>query len=196
MVVRAGHVSNAIYREARAENAALIVIGSHTRGAVATWLLGSTAAVVLRNAAWPVLLVPPIDLDIIDIADRTRLTCGPVLAAVDLAETGNHQLQMAAEIAAMAGEPLLLKTVAPHAMNDHTAATMLRDRAQHFCASAPHAVIVRRGNVAAEISRCAAAERAGLVVMGLRSRAGGRPGTIATAVLKTKRAFVLAVPGR
>jgi nucleotide-binding universal stress UspA family protein len=196
VVVRAGHVSDAIHREARAENAALVVMGSHSHGALATWLLGSTTAVVLRNAAAPVLLVPSGDVDIVDLGDRPRLTCGPVLAAVDLAETGNHQLQMAAEIAAMAGEPLLLMTVAPRSISDHAAATMLRERAQHFCSSKPHAVIVRRGNVAAEISRCAIAEHAGLVVMGLRARAGGRPGTIATAVLKTNRAFVLAVPGR
>ena len=50
-----------------------------------------------------------------------------------------------------------------------------------------------RKDVAEEISRCASAEGAGLVVMGLRAR--GQPGVIASAVLKTHRAFVLAVPG-
>jgi hypothetical protein len=38
------------------------------------------------------------------------------------------------------------------------------------------------------------AEHAGLVVMGLRARGHGLPGEIATAVLKTKDAVVLAVP--
>jgi len=196
VAVRSGLVSDAIHREARGENAALIVMGSHNHGALATWLLGTTTKVVLQNAAAPVLLVPPIDLDIVDTGDRPRLTCGPVLAAIDLAEIADHQLQMAAEIAVMAGEPLLLMTVAPQTIGDHDAARMLRERAQHYCHGRPHAVIVRRGRVAEEISRCARAEGAGLVVMGLRKRPRGRPGAIATAVLKTHRAFVLAVPGR
>ena len=51
-----------------------------------------------------------------------------------------------------------------------------------------------RGGVAEEISRCAKTEDAGLVVMGLRQNTEGRPGVIASAVLDTGRAFVLAVP--
>jgi nucleotide-binding universal stress UspA family protein len=193
--VRSGLVSDAIHREARGENASLVVMGTHNHGALSTWLLGSTTTVVLQNAASPVLLVPPIDLDIVDIGDTPRLTCGPVLAAVDLAETGRHQLEMAAAIAAMAHEPLLLMTVAPPRYTDHEAVRMLRERAQHYGCDQPHAVIVRRGHVAEEISRCARKEGAGLVVMGLRAR-NGKPGRIATAVLRTNRAFVLAVPGR
>jgi hypothetical protein len=54
---------------------------------------------------------------------------------------------------------------------------------------------VRRGDIPGEISRCALTEGSGLVVMGLRPRPRGTPGTIASAVLKTNRAFVLAVPG-
>ena len=41
---------------------------------------------------------------------------------------------------------------------------------------------MRHGNIAEEITRCAA-ERAGLVVMGLRSRKRGKPGAIAARVL-------------
>lgn len=196
VAIRAGHVSDAIHREARAENAALVVIGSHRRRALAKWLLGSTTSIVLRDAPAPVLLVPPIDLDIVDLGDRARLTCGPVLAAVDLREAGNRQLQMAAQIATIANEPLLLVTVAPLAIGDHDAARMLRERAQHYLPAKRHAVIVRRGNIAEQISQTAVAEQAGLVVMGLQSRGRGRPGAIATAVLKTNRVFVLAVPGR
>ena len=196
VVVRAGYVSDAIYREARAENAALVVMGSHQHGALAAWLLGTTTTIVLQNAASPVLLVPPIDVDIVDISERPRLTCGPVLAAVDLQETGARQLEMAAAIAETAGQPLLLMTVAAAGVTDHAAARMLHERAQHYCYAKPHAVIVRRGRVAEEISRCAVSEGAGLVVMGLRKRPRGQPGAIATAVLRTNRAFVLAVPGR
>jgi nucleotide-binding universal stress UspA family protein len=196
VAIRSGLVSDAIHREARGENASLVVMGSHKHGALATWLLGTTTTVVLQNAASPVLLVPPVNLDIVDIGDRPRLTCGPVLAAIDLRETGRHQLEMAAGIAEMAGEPLLLMTVAPAGVGDHDARRMLRERAQHYCHAKRHKVIVRRGKVAEEISRCAVSEGAGLVVMGLRERPRGQPGAIATAVLRTNRAFVLAVPGR
>ncbi|MEO8682514.1 MAG: hypothetical protein ABI665_25930, partial [Vicinamibacterales bacterium] len=58
----------------------------------------------------------------------------------------------------------------------------------------PRSLIVRRGELAEEISRCAVVEGAGLVVMGLRQRGRGNPGRLAAGVLKTGSAFVLAVP--
>ena len=194
VVVRPGHVSDAIRREA-ARDTPLIVIGSRGHSGLAKLLLGSSSEAVLRNTAAPVLLVPPIDLDIVNIADRAQLNSGPILAAVDLAEACDHQLSMASRLAGLAKQPLLLMTVAPVRLSDHQAAAMLRERGQLLSPVKPRAAIVRRGHVADEISRCATAEGAGLVVMGLRARPGGQPGAIAAAVLKTNRAFVLAVPG-
>jgi nucleotide-binding universal stress UspA family protein len=195
VVVRAGGVSDTIYREAQRNQAQLVVMGSRGLTGVAKLLLGSTSAAVLRNAPAPVLLVPPVDLDIINISDRVTLTCGPVLAAVDLAEACEHQLAMASRLAQHSGQPLLLMTVASSKLDDHQAGEMLRAHAHALEPVRPRALIVRRGRVAEEISRCALAEESGLVVMGLRSTRRGRPGTIASAVLGTKRAFVLAVPG-
>ena len=195
LVTRAGIVSENIHREARRHKAALVVMGSRTRSGLTRLMLGSTSAAVLRNAGCPILLVPPTDLDIVNISDRARLTCGPVLAAVDLGEECTPQLQFAEELASLAGQGLLLMTVAPARIDDHAADTMLRERSNRLFALKPHALIVRRGNVAEEISRCAMHEGAGLVVMGLRERAHGTPGAVAAAVLKTHRAFVLAVPG-
>ncbi len=192
-VVRAGHVSEAIRREAVKDAARLVVIGSRGHGGLAKLLLGSSSEAVLRNTATPVLLVPPIDLDIVSIADRAQLNSGPILAAVDLAETCDHQLSMASRMADLAKQPLLMMTVAPARLSEHLATRMLRDRCRHLLPASPRATIVRRGGVADEISRCAVTEGAGLVVMGLRAR--GQPGVIASAVLKTNRAFVLAVPG-
>lgn len=80
-------------------------------------------------------------------------------------------------------------------MTDHEAGAMLRQRAHGLEPKRPTAMIVRRGVVADEIARCASTEGAGLVVMGLRASPRCQPGGIATAVLKTKKAFVLAVPG-
>jgi hypothetical protein len=58
----------------------------------------------------------------------------------------------------------------------------------------PRATIVRHGDIAEQISRCAVAERTGLVVMGLRDKPRKQSGAIASAVLRTNSAFVLAVP--
>ncbi len=193
--IRAGRVSDAIAREARAHRAALIVIGSRGHNAVARLLLGSTCDAVLRGAVAPVLIVPPIDMDIVSMGDRVALTCGPVIAAVDLAEDSTAPLALASRVARLGSQPLLLMTVAKSRVSDHTASMALRERAHDLPAiGKPRALIVRRGAVAEEISRCALVEGAGLVVMGLRAGPRGQPGLIASAVMKTKRAFVLAVP--
>ncbi|MEY4095029.1 MAG: hypothetical protein RLZZ53_2228 [Acidobacteriota bacterium] len=195
VIVRSGRVSDAIYREAERQKAALVVMGSRGHGGLTRLLLGSSSEAVLQNAATPVLLVPPIDIDIVNIADRATLSCGPVLAAVDLEADTGGQLRLAGDLAAMAGQPWTMMTVAPRSVDEHAAATELRERAHQMTANKPHSLIVRRGRVADEISRCALTEGAGLVVMGLRERAKGRPGAVASSVLATKRAFVLAVPG-
>lgn len=193
VVVRSGLVSEAIYREALGQRARMVVMGSNGHPRLARWILGSTTEMVLREPPAPVLLVPPNDLDIVNIADRATLTCGPVLAAVDLSEVCDEQLRLAGEMAHRAGQPLLLLTVPPRSIDDHEAGVRLRERG-HDAATKPHAMIVRRGGVAQEISRCALAEGAGLVVMGLRPHGRGKPGEIASAVLQHHRAFVLAVP--
>jgi nucleotide-binding universal stress UspA family protein len=193
IVARSGTVSDTIYREAR-NTASLVVMGSRGHRGLANLFLGSSSKAFLADAPCPVLLVPPTDVDIVNIADRPMLTCGPVLAAIDLTEACEHQLQLASEFAVIAGQPLLLMTVAPAKQSVDTATEMLRERARQARIE-PHALIVRRGRVAEEISRCALQEGAGLVVMGLRSRPRSTPGVIAAAVLKTKHAFVLAVPG-
>jgi nucleotide-binding universal stress UspA family protein len=194
IVLRTGHVSEAVHREAARDAAALLVIGSRGHGRVARLLLGSSSEALLRSAPAPVLLVPPIALDIVDITDRVTLNSGPILAAIDLAEACEHQLRTAARLADISHQPLILMTVPPRKLSDHDAASMLRKHS-HKLSIKPYAFVVRRGDVAEEISRCALNEGAGLVVMGLRSQGRGQPGAIASAVLKTRRAFVLAVPG-
>jgi K+-sensing histidine kinase KdpD len=157
-------------------------------------VLGSSGAALMRTARTPVLFVPYTDIDIVSIGDTAALTCGSVLAAVDLEEACEHQLRIAARMAGLAHGPLMLMTVARGRMSEHDAARQLRERARELAVE-PHGLIVRRGDVAIQISQCATAECAGLVVMGLRERPRGRAGAIASAVLESGRAFVLAVPG-
>ena len=195
VVVRTGRVSDALAREAAAHPHPLIVMGSRGRGSVARLLLGSTSEAVLRNATAPVLLVPPTEIDIVSMGDRVALTCGPVLAAIDLAERCGRMLEMASRMASLASQPLKLMTVARARTSDRDAAMQLSHRAVGLLPAMPEALIVRRGSVAEEISSCAVEEGAGLVVMGLRATPKCQPGSIATAVLKTRKAFVMAVPG-
>ena len=195
VVVRTGHVSEAIAREAQREKATLVVMGARGHGRVVSLLLGSTSEAVLRGASVPVLLVPPNEIDIVNIGDNVALTCGPVIAAVDLTEHCDEQLRLASLLAHIGAQPLILMTVARARITDHQAGIQLRQRAHGLEPRRPSAMIVRRGAVPDEIARCAMTEHAGLVVMGLRTRPKCQPGHIASAVLKAKQAFVLAVPG-
>ena len=195
VVIRAGGVSDAIAREAQRERARLVVMGSRGRGAVTSLLLGSTSEAVMRAATVPVLLVPPTDIDIVDIGDTVALRCGPIVAAVDLAEHCDEQLRMASLLAHVAAAPLLLMTVAKSRVTDHQAGEQLRGRAHGLEPKRPTEMIVRRGSIPEEIARCAETEGAGLVVMGLRASPRCQPGGIASAVLRSRKAFVLAVPG-
>jgi nucleotide-binding universal stress UspA family protein len=102
IVVAHGRVSEAIQREALRANATLIVVGSRGHGGLASLLIGSTCEALLGLARTPVLLVPPTDMDIVNLGDRTALTCGPVLAAVDLAEACDHHLLWASRMAGLA----------------------------------------------------------------------------------------------
>ena len=194
VLVRLGPAAETIQDEVRQHHAALLVVGSSGHGRFVRLLMGSTSDALLQTTQTPTLLVPPNDLDIINSVDGFKLTCGPVLVAIDLSEDSRPQLEAASRMAQLAGQGLLVMTVASGPVSDHDAAEQLRDRAHGLAPIKPTSLIVRRGNVAEEISRCAVAEDSGLVVLGLREPARGRPGVIASAVLHTGRAFVLAVP--
>lgn len=193
VLVRLGPIAETLQHEAQQHGATLLVIGSGSHASLVKLLMGSTTDAILRITRTNTLLVPPNKFDIISVTGDAALSCGAVLAAVDLAEDCRHQLEVASQLAGVARQPLLIMTVAGSPTSDHDASQELRNRAHHLSPVKPTALIVRRGDVAAEISRCAVAEDAGLVVMGLRQSAR-RPGVTAQAVLDTGRTFVLAVP--
>lgn len=170
----------------------LLVAGTHSKSGLSRWLLGSTSAALLAETPCAALLVPPGHLDIVELdRDRAVLRPGTVMVAVDPSEANHRQLQLAAEVAAVARSPLVAMTVAVPGLEPSVAQQALEAR----CLSAgvtPARLVVRQGVVADEIDQAAVAEHAGLVVMGLQAR-GGR-GAVATAVLKAKDALVLAVP--
>ncbi len=181
--------------EAAGSHTDLIVAGTHSKSGFARWFLGSTSAQLLEQAPCPVLLVPPGNVDIVSIdSTSARLTPGAVLGAVDLTDVNERQLAVAAELAAIASQPLTLMTVAANEASDVAAEEALAGIVKRVGFSAR--TLVRHGVIAAEIDRAAVTEHAGLVVMGLRAVDRGTPGAIATTVLRMKDALVLAVPAR
>ena len=193
--VRTGNVAARIVEETADPRVALLVIGTRARGSLARLVLGSTSEGVLGATAVPVLLVPPGDVDIVALGSgRASLITGPVLAAVDLGEANVRQLNLASELAHIAVQPLVLLAVDVSSRDEHDTSARLRERARGIGPVKPRALIVRKGNVAEEITRCAATEHAGLVVMGLRDGERGKPGAIAASVLHAGHTFVLAVP--
>ena len=193
--VTQGQPADAILEMAR-EDTDLIVVGTHAKSGVSRWLLGSTSAAVLEQATCPTLLVPPGNLDIVTLGPtEATLHPGTVLVPVDLTEHNQAQLRLASQIAALARQPLVVMTVTSGGARDQDAENALRERTAGLGPAAVNRVLVHRGaSVAEEIEHAAAAEHAGLVVMGLREAGHGMPGEVATAVLKSKDAMVLAVP--
>lgn len=177
------------------EGVDLIVAGTQSRSGLSRWFLGSTSVTLLEQAVCPTLLVPPGDVDIVELGpSAARLTPGGVLAAVDLADINQRQLHLAGQLATAASQPLTLMTVTSDDTADAAAQLVLGDLAQRVGGTVHPTTIVRHGSVANEIDLAAVDAHAGLVVMGLRSVDRGTPGEIATAVLKRKDALVLAVP--
>ena len=86
-----GQSVGAILDVAQRAGAALIVVGSHGRGAVAVALLGSTADAVIRRSGLPVLAVP---------CEVPRKEGGAVVAVLDEPDAVDDVLRRAAAIAA------------------------------------------------------------------------------------------------
>lgn len=190
-----GKPEDAIFNLVREAGIDLLVAGTHSKSGLSRWLLGSTSVALLEQAVCATMLIPPGQQDIVTLSrDSARFHPGTVMAAVDLDEQHPAQLKVASELARLARQPLALMTVAPDGTSDEVATARLRERAEGLAPAPVERFIVRRGNVALEIDHVAVAEHVGLVVMGLQGGDGRKPGEIATAVLRTKDAAVLAVP--
>lgn len=171
----------------------LIVTGTHSKSGLSRWLLGSTSAAIMAETTCATLLVPQGQLEIVRLErDRAALCPGAVLVAVDLAEHNDRQLARASQCAAHAGQPLVALTVVPPGGDADAAGQALRARVAAVVPAPVSKCLVRQGTVAESIDLVAIEEHAGLVVMGLSAQ--GARGEMASAVLKTKDAVVLAVP--
>ena len=68
-----GQPGESIVDAAQAEGAGVIVVGSHNRGRVGRFFLGSVSEHVVKHASCPVLVVPPTDPDRAAEPDRPTL---------------------------------------------------------------------------------------------------------------------------
>jgi hypothetical protein len=195
IVVAHGPAAKVINREAATRQPRLVVIGSRGHTSLTRLFVGSTGDAVLRGATTPVLMVPSSDRDIVNLSDRALLTCGPILVPIDMDEDSDAQLAVAHRLARISRQPSVFMTVAPRRWTDDEAKKRLTELIQGREPTASQSVVVRRGRVPNQIAACAELEGSGLVVMGLGSHSGGPPGRIASAVLRTRHAFVIAVPG-
>lgn len=107
-LVREGTAGGAIADFAAAVGADLLVMGSHGRGPVGRWFLGSVAADVLHRVDVPVLLVK---------SPGAFVVSGTIAVAVDLSEASDAVLGYAARLADDAGAALHLVHALP--IGDH-----------------------------------------------------------------------------
>jgi nucleotide-binding universal stress UspA family protein len=215
IVVREGTDAKAeILEEAAAENASLIVMGTHGRSGIDHLLLGSITEKVLRKSPCPVLAVPP---------HAAAVACGVspvfkrIVCAIDFSTGSLLALNVALALAQEADArltllhaiefPLALREVVFSTDADvdrlHAAAeaeylrrlrALVPAQARIYCTVTTQ---VNEGKPAREIERVAAAEQADLIVMGVQGRGAVDLmvfGSNTNAVIRSAACPVLVVP--
>ena len=81
VIMRAPNVSHAITEYARNNTIDLIVVGTHGRGAIQRFLIGSVAERVMRTAAYPVLTVRVNERDFVDSQKESQVAAAHGSAA-------------------------------------------------------------------------------------------------------------------
>lgn len=190
--VLAGAPAEVVLREAVAERASLIVMGTRGRGALTRAILGSTAREVLKDATVPVAVVPPSDPEIAALVGaRTIPRFGIVLVPVDLKSAAASQLAVTGLLGpGSPHRPMLL-----HVTDAGTDHVLIRERMTPLAHGIPGGrgakLLVLEGDVAEAIVRVTQKDDVGLVILG---RARDAAGKVACAVLERTRAVVVVVP--
>ena len=198
VITETGAPASALLDVASREGAFLIAVGARGLGRGKRLLLGSTTIRLLRRADRPVLAVPP---EAVSAADIDHLLWGADLGPV-AAQAGKVADRLAIEMgvpltAVHAVEPVVVPAqwdaIVETALDERRARADERVGALVGSLNAPATAHVRVGP-AAEVLGEAARDGHPLIVLGLESHDGHRPGSLAYRILSESHAPVLAVP--
>lgn len=171
-----GNPVRALVRQARDQEAALLVVGGHARARIIGRFLGGTAERLVRASDCPVL-----------VRRRSVAGEGGVLVPVDLSDESRKALEWGAKLAAQRGVPLYaLHVYVPMdvpwadmpgieiAMTDYRTATLdtYRDFVKEVLGDTACTVLIQDGRAQAKIKSVAEANAVDLVVMGSHGRTG------------------------
>jgi nucleotide-binding universal stress UspA family protein len=213
ILVFMGSPAPEILTAARDSGADLIVMGTHGLSGYRKLFVGSTTERVLRQTEIAVLAVPLGSEDVLVPVDRLAAGLSSILAPVDFSEESGQSARIAAGLAAAVKGQVVLVHAVPRAYAvgrwkekaaeaEERAAAEAEERlaalASTLSATAPVRAVVRVGSPADVIADLAAAERPGLIVMGLRGAGrltGPAAGTVSYRVLCSAPVPVLAIPG-
>ncbi|HEY8550096.1 MAG TPA: universal stress protein [Vicinamibacterales bacterium] len=214
--VRVGLPHAEILQAARDERADLIVAGTHAQSGPARLFFGSTTLRVLREAAVPILAIPPGGRSLVkDGPHGPALAIGRVVAAVDFSDLTGPTIEAAASAASRWQARLLLAHIVPEARGLERFTGLLREHQAHRVAQAEKELELLAGEARQKVSDVRVYAGSGrpeqllgaisdeepgtLLVMGLRHSAGmlsPQPGSTAYQVLCLSRTPVLVVPAR
>lgn len=165
--LKAGRPAHEILEVVRRTNPDVIVMGTHGRGGLKRWALGSVTHEVLRNAACPVLTVAHRWRNpAVHVAARSHA----VVCAVGLSPSSPRTVVHACQVARATGASLTLL----HVLEGHAMMTDMREAGRRLHAlTAAHGLpgdrieeVVVAGVPARQILNIAAARNAALVVVG------------------------------
>ncbi len=191
-IISHGRPAEVILAHAAGREAGLIVMGTRGRGALGRALLGSTTERVLRETSVPLAMVPPSHPEVISLAETRAVPhVGIVLVPVDLAMPASRQLEWAGRFSVASEHHLLMMHVVPNGTDRDTA----RERLDALARTTPTArgirTLVLDGDVADEVVKVAARDKAGMIVLG---RSGQAPGKMAYELVRRTSSVVVLVP--
>jgi nucleotide-binding universal stress UspA family protein len=192
LIAVAGHPAETILAVAADRGANLIVMGTHSRGALAQALFGSVTARVLRETTVPVAVVPPSSLELISLTERDAIPhLGSVLVPVDLHAGSVRQLAFASTLSLASDREITLLHVIPPEADSHEPLKRLQDVALRVDSQSGVRAVVTHGSLVSVILDRQLRAKAGVVVMG---RDAGSPGRVASELLQRTHAVVVFVP--
>jgi nucleotide-binding universal stress UspA family protein len=196
----AGETTAMIVDQAIARRADLLVLGTHGRGPVERFMLGSVAAKVLRKSPCPVLTVPPHA----PAWPSGEVTFQKILCAFDFSPASMLALGFALDLARRARSPVTvvhaIEWLAEEALSEiahpefrRSVVEDSRGRLQAIIAAeepvdAGVEIVIAAGRAHREIAAVAKVETPGLIVMGAHGRGGAALGAFGSTTDQVVRA--------